>query len=170
MKTIVALIDFSDLSPLVVEHTRKLASAFMSNVVLLHGVPPHGEAVDIGIASPVVERDPTKEEWDAHKAKLLEISESFRAAGLNVTAAQCQDMEAENILAETRWLGAELIVMGAHHHGVLHDLFVGNLTRDVLKGATCPVLVVPAAPPAARPATDLEVQAALAGPNVAVVV
>lgn len=170
MKTIVALIDFSDLTPKILEQTQKLAAAFSSNVVLLHGVPRHVEAVDIGIASPVVEREATAEEWSAHKAKLLELTDPFKKAGINVTAAQCVDMAAENILAESRWLQADLIVMGSHHRGMLHDIVVGNLTREVLQHACCPVLVVPAALPAVQPASDTQVQAALAAPNLAVVV
>lgn len=170
MKTIVALIDFSDLTPKILEQSQKLATAFSSNVVLLHGVPRHVEAVDIGIASPVVEREATAEEWNTHKAKLLELTEPLKMAGINVTAAQCTDMAAENILAESRWLQADLIVMGSHHHGMLHDLIVGNLTREILQHAFCPVLVVPAALPVAQPASDAQVKAALAEPNLAVVV
>jgi nucleotide-binding universal stress UspA family protein len=170
MKTIVALIDFSDLTPIILEQTQKLAKVFSSNVVLLHGVPKHVEAVDIGIASPVVAREATAEEWAAHKARLLELTDPLKKAGINVTAAQCADMAAENILAESRWLQADLIVMGTHHHGMLHDLVMGNLTREILQHAFCPVLVVPAALPAVQPASDAQVQSALANPNVAVVV
>jgi hypothetical protein len=77
-------------------------------------------------------------------------------------------MAAENILAESRWLQADLIVMGTHHHGMLHDLVMGNLTREILQHAFCPVLVVPAALPAVQPASDAQVQAALTAPNLAV--
>ena len=37
---------------------------------------------------------------------------------------------------------ADLIVMGAQGHGALDRLIFGSKTRDVIGGATCPVLTV----------------------------
>jgi nucleotide-binding universal stress UspA family protein len=149
-RTIVALIDFSDVSTKILDHARMLAKTFSSNVVLMHGVPQQPDVVDIGLVSPVTMRDPNATELDLHKAKLLEICDSFRAAGINATAAQSDHITAEDVAAESRWLEADLIIMGSHHHSALHDLFVGNLTHDLLQRATCPVLVIPAEVPSAR--------------------
>jgi len=33
--------------------------------------------------------------------------------------------------------------MGSHHHSALYHLIVGTFTSNVLKRATCPVMVVP---------------------------
>jgi nucleotide-binding universal stress UspA family protein len=44
---------------------------------------------------------------------------------------------------EARKVKATHIVAGSHGHGAAHDLFVGSVTRDLLKSAPCPVLVVP---------------------------
>lgn len=149
IQTIVALVDFSDVTSRIIEHARALASAFSSNVVLMHGVPRQPQTVDVGFASPVVVRDPTDEEVEADKARLLGICDSLKRAGINATAAQTERIGAENILTECKWLGADLIIMGSHHHSALHDWFVGNITHELLQRATCPVLVVPAEEPAA---------------------
>jgi nucleotide-binding universal stress UspA family protein len=37
---------------------------------------------------------------------------------------------------------ADLIVIGAHGHGVIEQMFVGSTTQHVVRRATCPVLVV----------------------------
>jgi nucleotide-binding universal stress UspA family protein len=37
---------------------------------------------------------------------------------------------------------ADLIVMGAQGHGAVDRLIFGSKTRDVIAGATCPVLTV----------------------------
>ena len=44
-------------------------------------------------------------------------------------------------LAET--LGAELIVLGRRGHSALAELVFGSVTDRVVRGASCPVLVVP---------------------------
>src|SRR4051812_43603091 len=98
MKTIVALIDFSDVTAQVVEHARALAGAFKSHIVLLHVVPPQPEAVDLGLVSPVLMRAPTAEQWAAHQAKLLALRDSLASAGVHVSAEQSPGTTRENIL------------------------------------------------------------------------
>jgi nucleotide-binding universal stress UspA family protein len=50
----------------------------------------------------------------------------------------------EKILSEAKRLGADMIVMGAHGHGRLHDMLVGSTTEGVLHKSPVPVLIVPA--------------------------
>ena len=59
MKTIVALVDFSELSSKVLEQAEEQARAFGARIILLHVVPKEAVAVDIGVASPVVLEPPT---------------------------------------------------------------------------------------------------------------
>lgn len=49
----------------------------------------------------------------------------------------------EVILEQAAKLPADYIVIGSHSHTALHDLVVGSTTGGVLKGAKCPVVVVP---------------------------
>jgi nucleotide-binding universal stress UspA family protein len=39
--------------------------------------------------------------------------------------------------------GADLLVVGSHGHGALHDLILGSVTNSVLHAAPCPVAIVP---------------------------
>jgi nucleotide-binding universal stress UspA family protein len=49
------------------------------------------------------------------------------------------DREILRVAAEEE---ADLVVMGSHHHGLLRGLF-GSTIRGVVRGAACPVLLVP---------------------------
>ena len=47
------------------------------------------------------------------------------------------------MLRKVSWtLYASAIVVGAHNHGRLGELFLGSTSRDVIRRATCPVVVV----------------------------
>jgi nucleotide-binding universal stress UspA family protein len=48
----------------------------------------------------------------------------------------------ETLVRVARELDAPVIVVGRHGHGMLHDLMLGSTTRDLLRHAPCPVLVV----------------------------
>ncbi len=43
----------------------------------------------------------------------------------------------------TAALDAELLVMGSHGHGTVHDALVGSTSLHVLRHAPCPVVVLP---------------------------
>jgi nucleotide-binding universal stress UspA family protein len=143
MKTIVALIDFTSVTARIVDQAEKLARAFGSHVVLLHMVPPRPARLAAGFVSPTWTMDPSPEQWQADQARLLQLRDSMTKAGIEATAEQYQEATMEKILEESGRLEADLIIMGSHHHGALYELLVGSVTHDVLKRASCPVLVIP---------------------------
>ena len=144
MKTILALIDFSDITAAVLAQTQSLAKAFSARVILVHGIRQEPVVLDAGLASPTILQPPQEEVIQAGQAKLQELRDSVAAAGITVMAKQLPDATMANILEESRRLEADMIVVGSHHHSPLYDLFIGSFTRDLLKLARCPVLVVPA--------------------------
>jgi nucleotide-binding universal stress UspA family protein len=58
------------------------------------------------------------------------------------TAAIVPEAPVDAILGTARRLGAGAIVVGSRGHGVLGRLVLGSVSRDVIRRATCPVLVV----------------------------
>ena len=144
MKTIVALVDFSDVSAKVLDQSRKVAKAFDARLVILHGVPEQLVVMDLGLASPRVHEPPTKDRIEADYDALLDLRDTVATSGLNVSVEQLEQTNVKVVLERCKGLEAEMIVVGAHHHSALYELFVGTFTGDVLKLATCPVLVVPA--------------------------
>ncbi len=144
MKTIVALIDFSDVTAKVLEQARKSAQQSCARVILMHVVPREPVVVDFGLVSPTLLQPPSEETIHADHEKLLGYRDSLTAAGIDVVVEQLVDGGIDRILEDSQRWDAELIIVGSHHHSPLYNLFIGSLTRDVSKRAHCPVLVVPA--------------------------
>jgi nucleotide-binding universal stress UspA family protein len=73
-------------------------------------------------------------------------AELARQAGMEAEGLAVAD-EVEVTIAETivdvaKKRDAAAIVMGAHGHGRLSEVLVGSTTRDVIRRAECPVVVV----------------------------
>jgi nucleotide-binding universal stress UspA family protein len=143
MKTIVVLTDLSDLTFKVLKQAHELAKAFGSQVIILHVVTKEPVVFDVGLASPTILQTPSKETLEKHYAQLMELRDSLSKFGVNASVKQLEDASVESVLAETTRLGADLIILGSHHHSTLYRILVGTVTDDVLKHAHCPVLVVP---------------------------
>lgn len=144
MKTIVALVDLTDASSKVLNHARTLASAFGSEVILLHVVPLQPlTAVSYGNELPPIPIEPSPDVVQADKVKLDELLSSLLCGGVRAKALQFQGPVAETVLEETERLHADLVIMGSHHHGMLYNLFVGSVAADVLRHIDFPVLVIP---------------------------
>lgn len=143
MKTIVALVDFSESTSKILNCALKLASAFGSQVILLHIVPPEIPVAAYGVEIPPVPVDPSPETMRDNQAKLDDLLQSFTRRGLDARAVQSRGPISETALAEIAHLNADLVIMGAHHHNALYHFFVGSTSADVLKRATVPLLIVP---------------------------
>lgn len=143
MKTIVALVDFTDASSKVLKHAHTLASALGSQVILMHIVPPEIPVAVYGAEVSPIPVEPSPAAIAANQAKLDELLHAVTQLGVNATAMQFKGPVAETVLAETARLNADLVIMGSHHHNALYNLFIGSTTQDVLKRAPFPVLVVP---------------------------
>lgn len=143
MKTIIALVDFTDASSKVLNYTQTLASALGSQVVLLHVVPFELPVAAYGAEIPPIPLHPSPATLQANQANLDDMMQSLTHYGINVSALQARGTVADTVLAETSRLKADLVIMGSHHHNALYNLFVGSTTAEVLKSASFPVLVVP---------------------------
>lgn len=143
MKTIVALVDFSDITFKVLKQAHTFAKAFNSEVIILHVAVNEPVIVDIGIVSPTILQTPSPESMREQLAKLMEMRDSLQKFGVRATIQQLTDESVEDVLAASKKLGADLIILGSHHHGAIYNLLIGSFTADVLKHAHCPVLVVP---------------------------
>jgi nucleotide-binding universal stress UspA family protein len=152
MKTIVALVDLSELAFEVLQQAARFAKAFNSEVVILHVVPREPVVPDMSPLYPVSMRKPSQESLDSHYARLINMRDVLVRSGVHSSVRQLAGAAAEEVLAETRSLQPELIIVGAHPHGTIYHLLIGTLVDDVLKNAPCPVVVVPELAPAHAPA------------------
>ncbi len=143
MDNILAAIDFSHITPTVVDKAAEIARRFASKLWLLHIAAPDPDFVGYS-TGPQSKRDwrakTLREEHRYIQDKALELEQS----GINVTPLLVQGATVETILQEASKLKADMIVIGSHGHGALHKALVGSVSAGIIRQASCPVLIVPA--------------------------
>jgi nucleotide-binding universal stress UspA family protein len=134
LKKILAPTDFSDLSARGVRYACQLAKDVGAEVIILN----------------VVLLDETnvvnKQEVERHKKRLDEfIAEKIAGSGTGLTIRKVidagQTYGAIIDCAENE--SVDLIVMSSHGRSGLSRMLIGSITDKTLRGASCPVLVVP---------------------------
>jgi nucleotide-binding universal stress UspA family protein len=160
MKCMLVAIDFSDVTPLVIDLARQLAKALGAEIHLIHvkelTAAAAPGALGYGLAGmpelapmsgvPVPGFEPTPEtiqEDEGQTSKLAKWQEEIAQDGIKVSLHEPTGAVAEEILNQADALDADLIVMGTHGHGAMYNLLVGSATKGVLKHSTRPVLLVP---------------------------
>lgn len=139
---ILVLIDFSDVTDLVLSEAAKLGKALQSPIRLMHGaapmIPPDfGEfGLNYGCYAMQEYGEELQEELD-------EIRDKLAAMGLKVSTLLFHGSPVDVIVEEAERLNPELVVLGSHGHGTLHHVLSGNVCQRVLRRVTCPVVIVP---------------------------
>lgn len=142
MKTILAPVDFSNVTPSVLEFAVVLATKFSSRLLLLHIIEPTPDFTGLEtVTTPVYLPVPP----DPHRAQMqLDVlAEPLRTQGLHVETKHGYGRTTAMILDEQKVQDAGLIILGSHGHGALYHLLMGSVASGVLKGAACPVVIVP---------------------------
>jgi nucleotide-binding universal stress UspA family protein len=103
------------------------------------GMPP--AMLDIRTAMEIEQSLAERSQELARKGAQLARDAGFDAEGL-VVAEDLGVPVAETIVKVLRERDAQAVVMGAHGHGRLGEVLLGSTTRDVLRLAPCPVVVV----------------------------
>ncbi|MEX2214585.1 MAG: universal stress protein [Phycisphaeraceae bacterium] len=150
MKTILVPIDFSDVTPRVIDTAGELAKAWGARVHLLHTVPEMVNYASVGEVAYVPENVPSSDPFtDAASRYPKELKQAHDLA---------QTLQSQMIETKVTFLAGspvdvildlldsepiDMIVMGSHGHGRLYELIVGTVTESVLRRSNKPVLVVP---------------------------
>ena len=142
MKTILVPVDFSDVATQVLSVASSMAVAFGSRLVIIYVAEAEPDFVGFEPGPPSV-RVSVARDLKTERHRLEEIKERLVAEGREAIAFTIQGSAVEKILQEARDQSAGLIVMGSHGHGALYELLVGSVTQGVIKGAHCPVVIVP---------------------------
>lgn len=142
MKTIVAALDFDHPVTQVVEAAQNLATAFGASIHLIHVEPPEPDFVGYEPGPQYIRDNVAQEQMEAMDTA-HGIAEALRAQGLDAQGLVIQGQASEKILEEAARLGADLLVLGNHAHGRLHNLLSGSVAEAVMRHATCAVLLIP---------------------------
>lgn len=135
LKTILAPTDFSDLSANGVRYACQLARDMGAALIIFNVV-----ALDESNAV-------NKREIEQHKKRLEEfVAEKVADAGVGLKVRQMVDAGQPfgAIVDRAEKEGVDLIVMSSHGRSGLSRMLIGSVTDKILRGGSCPVLVVPA--------------------------
>ncbi len=160
MKSILVPVDFSDVTPSVINLARQLAKAFSAEIHLVHvkelTAAPTPGTLGYGLAGmaelapmagvPVPGFEPMPETTPANEgqtSKLAKWQEEIGHDGTKVSLHEPTGTVADEILNQANELKADLIVMGTHGRGAMYNLLVGSASKGVLKRSTRPVVLVP---------------------------
>ncbi len=143
VERVIAAVDLTGVTERVIRHAVELATRLDAELVLLHVAPAEPEWVGWG-PGPASVRTAVATDLRSQHRTTQHLADELRAGGLErVKALTVQGPTAETILAQAAMLDASLIVLGAHHRGVIRELVVGSVARQVLRHTTRPVLIVP---------------------------
>jgi nucleotide-binding universal stress UspA family protein len=143
MKTILALIDFSDITRKVLDQALALAKAFGSDIALMHVIPEEPVAVDFAPAPAA----PDAEMFNARQRQLFGLRDWIKSHGINATAQQFEGVVVRTLLDQIEQLDPDIVIMGSHGHGALYRLLVGSVTEGVTGMRRGPSSWCPARPP-----------------------
>lgn len=142
MMKILVPIDFSEVSPRVIELAKLFAGGLDAEIILLHVVSPDPEFVGYD-AGPKNVRDSVAREIRWEHGELQRLAGNLREEGFRAEALVVRGSVPEKILQKSEKLGVDLLIMGRHRHGIVKDVLLGNVSRTVLKKAGRPVTLVP---------------------------
>lgn len=143
MKTVLAPIDFSPISDRVIVRAIALARAIDARLVLLNVVAPLPLAGEHLARSPLTAEELLAAAEKKAATKLAQLQRTLRDEGVTAHAVHVSGEAVVCILEQAERLAADYIVIGSHGHSAIYDLLVGSTANGVLKGAPCPVVIVP---------------------------
>ena len=147
MKLIVALIDFSDVTPELITLAGKVACGMKSKLILLHVAMPDPDFVKGHEREEHSREELVGDSRNPHrKLEILELELKklgIDAASMIVHGDSLSGNPVRKIVDEVDRLTPDLVVMGSHGHGRLYEMLVGSVTNAVVRKVRRPVLLVP---------------------------
>lgn len=142
MKTILVALDFSPVHDRLIREASSIARALDAEMVLIHVAAPDPDFIGYEPGPATVRTAVARQLRDEHR-RLQQQEEDLKKNGLRARSLLIQGDIAQKVLAEAQSISAAVIIMGSHGHGALWHLLLGSTTEAVIRGATCPVMVVP---------------------------
>jgi nucleotide-binding universal stress UspA family protein len=135
--------DFSDGAKRALTLAIKFAKLLRAAIDLLHvqAMPTYAPVPSLPGAVPLPLAVP--EAAQGIHESLAVLAGGVRESGLECQTGTAEGNPGDEIIDYATKIGADLIVMGTHGRGGLRRVLLGSVAEKVLRGACCPVLVVP---------------------------
>lgn len=148
MKTIVVAVDFSNATPGVLEMATRLAKSFGAGLQLFHVIEPEPSYTAYGFTPDEFPAMNAFQEEAKRRAasKLAELLVAVQVDVPSATSLIAEGSPLHALLDHVKQGGADFVVVGSHGHGVIASLLLGSVAEGLVRKATVPTLVVPAAP------------------------
>ena len=144
MKKILVAVDYFEsitiASPLL-EKTIELASAFSSQVWLLHVVPLSRQP-PFNVDNDILRREAARELHDEHEF-FQQLANCLRDRNIQATSLMVEGATIRTILRESEKLGVDLIILGCHRHSELFGSLAGDTEKGLLNKCAYPIMFVP---------------------------
>ena len=149
-KSILAAVDLAASTDQVIAATQEYAEAFSAKVYLVHvaeifrgSMIPLSDTEDYGTVPVTFDRMNAADRLRAERRAIQDFRQKLSDVGIDATALSIEGPTVEKLLLEIDRLKIDLVIMGSHEPGFLKDLFYGSTTKEVIREAHCPVLVLP---------------------------
>ncbi len=141
MKLLVA-VDLSESTQIIVDKVEEINKEYPAQVWILHNAEPEPDFVEFKV-DPLAARESLAKRFHNEHRQIQEIANRLRKAGLDATALLVHGATVETILKEASDLDVDMIVVGTHGRGAMHQLLVGSVSEGILHKSRYPVLVIP---------------------------
>lgn len=140
IKKILCAVDFSEVSPMVVNYARVLAKAFEAEVILLYSAPSLDQYVSFHVPPNSIET--FVGEIVSGAEQNMEAFIAQHLPDVSVTGRVVSGYAAEEIIKCANEEKADLIIMGTHGRKGIDRILFGSVAEKVVKSANCPVLTL----------------------------
>lgn len=126
----------------------RLAKSFGADLQLFHVIEPEPSYTAYGFTPDEFPAMNAFQE-EAKRRATLKLEELLTQTRVQVPYATSQLAEGSPLhalLDHVKQSGADFVVVGSHGHGVIASLLLGSVAEGMVRKATVPTLIVPAAP------------------------
>jgi len=149
MKPLLVCVDFSDVTPRVMDEARDLARALDSNVHVIHVIPtpPDYMMYSPGASMPMAAVAP---DMRVETERLQKLIAPLADASVKAAFEILEGHVIDEIVATAKRIDAGHIVMGSHGHGAFYNLVLGSVAEAIMRKVDVPLTIVPSPKPATR--------------------
>lgn len=139
---ILVAIDLSPITSKVLQKTKEIALKTKAKVWIAHVVAPDPDFIGYEVG-PQTERDFIARKFHEKHIAIQDLAKKLKNEGVQVIPLLLQGPTVETILEEADDINADMIITGSHGYGMMYNIFIGSISKEILKHSTRPVLIIP---------------------------